>query len=57
MWVDNKPVLNVNNVQYFYPGQTPRFDRVTWNPTYGGGTHPVPFAMDQFIDGWYISGR
>ena len=55
-WVDDRPVLNVLNVQFFYPGQNPRFTGVTWNPTYGGGHNPVPYDMYQWIDHWYASG-
>jgi hypothetical protein len=57
MWVDGNQVLSATNVQYFYPGQTAKFDRITWNPTYGGGLNPVPYDMEQFIDGWYLSGQ
>ena len=57
MWVNGAEVLNVTNVQYFYPSQTPAFDGITWNPTYGGGHNPVPYDMKQWVDHWYISGR
>ena len=55
-WVDNQQVLYEPNVQFFYPGQDPKFVGVTWNPTYGGGHNPVPFDMYQWIDHWYASG-
>ncbi len=55
IWANDVQVLNVQNVQYFYPSQTPAFNGVTWNPTYGGGTNPVPYNMFQFIDHWYLS--
>lgn len=57
MWVNGAQVLDVNNVQFFYPSQPPAFNGITWNPTYGGGHNPVPYDMRQWIDNWYISGR
>ena len=56
-WVDDRPVLNEFNVQFFYPGQKAEFVGVTWNPTYGGGHNPVPYDMYQWIDNWYGSGE
>ncbi len=56
IWVDGNQVLNVADVQYFHAGQTPKFIGLTWNPTYGGGTNPVPFDMFQWVDNWYVSG-
>lgn len=57
MWVDGVQVLNATDVKYFYDGQSPAFSGITWNPTYGGGTNPVPYDMYQYIDHWYVSGR
>lgn len=56
IWVDGNQVLNVTNVKYFHSGQTPRFKGITWNPTYGGGTNPVPFNMFEWVDNFYVSG-
>jgi hypothetical protein len=57
MWVNGTQVLNVTNVQYFFPSQAPAFNGVTWNPTYGGGLNPVPYDMFQFIDHWRLSAK
>ena len=57
MWVDDAKVLDVNNVQYFYPAQTGAFNAITWNPTYGGGSNPIPYNMYQWVDNWYVSGN
>lgn len=57
MWVDGRQVLNINDVQYFFPGQEPAFKGVSWNPTYGGGLNPVPYDLYQWVSDWYISGR
>ena len=57
IWVDGQQVLDASDVRYFYPGQTPAFNGVTWNPTYGGGHNPVLYDMHQYIDHWYISAR
>ena len=50
-------MLDVSNVQYFFPNQTPAFIGLMWNPTYGGGHNPVPYDMWQKIDHWMISGK
>ena len=57
LWVDGVLQLDVTDVRYFFPNQTPSITGVTWNPTYGGGANPVPYDMTQYIDHWYISGR
>ena len=57
MWVDDAKVLDVTDVQYFFPSQAPAFDGITWNPTYGGGTNPIPYDMYQWVDHWYLSGQ
>jgi hypothetical protein len=57
MWVNDTRVLNVSNVQYFFPSTAPAFNGITWNPTYGGGLNPVPYDMFQFIDHWRLSGK
>ena len=57
IWANGQLVLNVTNVRYFFPTQDPAFRGVTWNPTYGGGSNPVPYDMYQRIGEWYISGR
>jgi hypothetical protein len=57
IWVNGRPVLSESNVRYFFPDQEPGFTGVTWNPTYGGGSNPVPQDMYQRIGEWYISGR
>lgn len=57
IWVNGQPVLNQSSVRFFFPTQEPGFAGVTWNPTYGGGSNPVPFDMFQRIGEWYISGR
>ena len=57
VWIDGNEVLSASDVQYFFPNQVPAFTGVTWNPTYGGGSNPVPFDMYQWIDHWYISVR
>ncbi len=57
MWVNDAQVLNVTNVQYFFPSSAPAFNGVTWNPTYGGGLNPVPYDMFQFVDHWRLSGK
>jgi hypothetical protein len=55
MWVNGIQVLSATDVQYFLATQVPSWILVTWNPTYGGGTNPVPYDMFQFIDDWYLS--
>lgn len=55
MWVNGAQVLNVTNVQYFLAQHPAAFSAITWNPTYGGGSNPVPYDMYQFIDHWYLS--
>ncbi len=57
MWVDGTPVLDQEDVRYFKNNQDPGFTGLTWNPTYGGGPHPVPYDMYQWIDHWYVSSR
>ena len=57
MWVDGAKVLDFNDVQYFFPSQAAAFDGITWNPTYGGGSNPVPYDMYQWVDNWYVSGK
>lgn len=57
IWVNGRPVLNQTGVRFFFPSQEPAFTGVTWNPTYGGGSNPVPVDMFQRIGQWYISGR
>jgi hypothetical protein len=57
MWVNGVRVLDATDVQYFLPAQLPAFNGITWNPTYGGGSNPVPYDMSQFIDHWYLSIR
>jgi hypothetical protein len=57
LWVDGVSILNVSNVNFFLPGQSPAFTGQTLNPTYGGGTNPVPYRMELKIDWWYLSGR
>ena len=56
MWADDRLVLNLRDVKFFYPDQEPAFEGITWNPTYGGGRNPVPYDMYQWIDHWYMSG-
>jgi hypothetical protein len=57
MWVNGAQVLNVTDVQYFFPSSAPAFTGITWNPTYGWGTNPVPYDMYQYIDHWKLSGK
>jgi hypothetical protein len=54
IWVDNVLVLDAKNITFFFPGQAPAFDGLTWNPTYGGGRNPIPYTMVQLMDYWAV---
>lgn len=48
-WVDGALTASSNTAMFFLAGQTPtRWSSIWFDPTYGGGTHPVPH--DQWID-------
>jgi hypothetical protein len=49
MWLDGKPVLNDRDIQFFLSGQTPSWASVEVEPTYGGGTHAVPYNMTWWL--------
>lgn len=56
-WMDGVQTINRSGVRLFNPGQVPRYTQFTWDPTYGGGTHPVPYDMRVRLDYLYVSGR
>ena len=57
LWIDGSKALEKVDVQFFFPNQAPAFTGVTWNPTYGGGSNPVPWDMTVWVDHWYVSTR
>jgi len=56
MWVDGALMQTANDMGYFAAGTTPRFENMYFNPTFGGGTNPVPADQYVDIDHWYVSG-
>jgi hypothetical protein len=55
IWVDGNLLMDYTDVEYFFSSQTPKFTGLKWNPTYGGGTNPVPYDMFEWVDNWYVS--
>ena len=47
-WVDGVLTAQSNTVMWFLAGQSPRWTSIWFDPTFGGGSHPVPH--DQWID-------
>ncbi len=57
MWTDGVLVHEATDIGYFDTGITAKFDTLYFNPTYGGGSNPVPADQYLDIDEWYMSGR
>jgi hypothetical protein len=55
LWLNGILVASGTDLGYFTTDNTPRFDALYFNPTYGGGTNPVP--ADQWLDiaHWYVA--
>jgi uncharacterized protein YjdB len=49
IWLDGKPVLDNRDMQFFLPGQAPGWSSIDVEPTYGGGTNPVPRTMHWWL--------
>lgn len=47
-WVDGRLIAVATDAWYFATGDTPRWDSLFFDPTYGGGANTVPF--DQFFE-------
>jgi hypothetical protein len=52
-WVDGRLIAAATDAWYFLAGQTPRWDSIWFDPTFGGGVNTVPFdqfwEMDHFV--------
>jgi hypothetical protein len=52
MWANGTLAVSSDTSLFFLVGQTPTFNYLWFDPTYGGGSHPVPrdmwFDIDQF---------
>lgn len=58
IWVDGALDIAHTNVKWFIDEAKPNgFKMVDITPTYGGGTHPVPYNMYWYFDHWRISGK
>jgi hypothetical protein len=57
IWQDGTQTINVSNVR-FVSGSAVPWERVAWNPTWGGGcSGTVPADQFMWMDDVYISGR
>jgi hypothetical protein len=63
-WVDGNAITwtrkgvyatTVTNMMWFEKGQTPHYDYIYWDGTYGGGTNSPPYTMYMWCDNWYAS--
>jgi hypothetical protein len=58
IWQDGTLTINVNNVEFVTAGDSHAWERVAWNPTWGGGcSGTVPADQYMWMDNAYISGR
>jgi len=47
----------VDDMMWFESGQTPYWDNIYWDGTYGGGLNQPPYTMYVWCDHWYASTR
>jgi hypothetical protein len=55
IWVDGVQTLNQVGIKYLFDGESPGWKYMSINPTFGGGTNPVPYDEYIWIDHWYAS--
>ena len=55
IWVDGVLLLNQTGLQMLPSGAPLGFSYLFLDPTYGGGTNPVPANQYFRIDHWYAS--
>ncbi|HEY9228182.1 MAG TPA: Ig-like domain-containing protein, partial [Gemmatimonadaceae bacterium] len=55
IWIDGVKTHQFTNVQYLMSSAR-KWTRLIYNPTYGGGTNPVPYDQYQYIDHIRLSG-
>lgn len=54
-WVDGRLIAAATDAWYFNIGDTPRWDSVWFDPTFGGGANTVPFDQFWEIDHFIVS--
>ena len=58
IWQDGVQTINLSNVEFVSSGDSHTWERVAWNPTWGGGcSGTVPANQYMWMDNVYISGR
>jgi hypothetical protein len=55
VWLNNALLYEYTTVCFFERSMTPRWTSFYCNPTYGGGSNPVPQDQNIDIDHWYVS--
>jgi hypothetical protein len=55
IWIDGELLLNSSQMGYFNTGHALAWNNFWFEPTFGGGTNPVPHDQWLDIDHWYAS--